>query len=192
LSYQVAALLLCDMVEKGEVKLEDPVSKYLPDSVSEPSRSGKQITLLDLGTHYSGLPDYPSNLSTAPGSKYTVEQLYEFLSRYRRPRDPGSSFKYSNIGMGLLAIALSHRSGRDLEALLKERIFRPLGMPDTGIALRPEPRERSTEGHDRDLHAIEWIDWKDQAMAGAGALHSNAEDMLRFAAAVLGNFEHPL
>jgi D-alanyl-D-alanine-carboxypeptidase/D-alanyl-D-alanine-endopeptidase len=192
LSYQVAALLLCDMVEKGEVKLEDPVSKYLPDSVSEPSRSGKQITLLDLGTHYSGLPDYPSNLSTAPGSKHTVEQLYEFLSRYRRPRDPGSSFKYSNIGMGLLAIALSHRSGRDLEALLKERIFRPLGMPDTGIALRPEPRERSTEGHDRDLHAIEWIDWKDQAMAGAGALHSNAEDMLRFAAAVLGNFEHPL
>src|SRR6266566_9509983 len=47
-------LLLVDMVERGKVKLDDPVAKYLPESVKVPSRNGKQITLLDLVTHTAG------------------------------------------------------------------------------------------------------------------------------------------
>ena len=50
------SLLLSEMVLEGEVKLSDPISKYLPAWVHAPSRNGKQITLLDLATHYSGLP----------------------------------------------------------------------------------------------------------------------------------------
>ncbi len=50
------AFLLADMVERGEVALNDPVQKYLPASVKVPSRGGKQILLVDLATHFSGLP----------------------------------------------------------------------------------------------------------------------------------------
>src|ERR1041385_4830034 len=50
------ALLLQDMVERGEMKLDDPVQKYLPDSVRMPTFQGKEITLLHLATHTSGLP----------------------------------------------------------------------------------------------------------------------------------------
>ena len=56
------ALLLQDMVERGEMKLDDPVAKYLPASVRMPTRNGKEITLLHLATHASGLPRMPDNL----------------------------------------------------------------------------------------------------------------------------------
>src|SRR5678815_2448349 len=53
---------LADMVLRGEVSLDDLASKYLPASVKMPSRNGRQITLLDLVTHTSGLPKIPNNL----------------------------------------------------------------------------------------------------------------------------------
>ena len=75
---------LADMVKKGEVKLEDPVAKYLPKSVRMPSRGGKQITLADLATHTSGLPRMPGNVKPKdpwnPYADYTVQQMYAFLS----------------------------------------------------------------------------------------------------------------
>ena len=56
-------LLLQDMIERGEMKLDDPVQKYLPASVRMPARNGKQITLLHLVTHTSGLPHIADNLN---------------------------------------------------------------------------------------------------------------------------------
>src|SRR5215207_4834600 len=80
-------LLLQDMVERGEMKLDDPVAKYLPRSVSVPTRNGKEITLLQLATHTSGLGRDPDNLEGIHGDNpfadYTVEQLYTFLSNYK-------------------------------------------------------------------------------------------------------------
>src|SRR5436190_855672 len=57
------ALLLADMVERGEVALRDRVSKYLPEGVKVPQRGPRPITLEDLATHMSGLPRVPTNLS---------------------------------------------------------------------------------------------------------------------------------
>jgi CubicO group peptidase (beta-lactamase class C family) len=54
-------LLLTDMVARKEVTLTDPVAKYLPSDVKVPERGGRQIRLLDLATHHSGLPDLPLN-----------------------------------------------------------------------------------------------------------------------------------
>jgi D-alanyl-D-alanine-carboxypeptidase/D-alanyl-D-alanine-endopeptidase len=56
-------LLLIDMIDRGEMKPEDPVAKYLPKSVKMPTRGGKQITLLDLATHTAGFPVNPDNMS---------------------------------------------------------------------------------------------------------------------------------
>lgn len=61
--------LLADMVMRGEVKLDDPVAKYLPSTVKVPERGGKQITLYDLAIHTSGLPSLPSNLDLGDMSK---------------------------------------------------------------------------------------------------------------------------
>src|ERR1022692_1834766 len=83
--------ILADMVQRGEVSLDDPVSKYLPAEVKMPQRGGKQITLVDLATHTSGLPRLPSNFKSKdpdnPYADYTVGNLFEFLSSYELTRD---------------------------------------------------------------------------------------------------------
>ncbi|MGC2570276.1 MAG: serine hydrolase domain-containing protein, partial [Candidatus Nitrosopolaris sp.] len=53
------AILLADMVKRGIVNLDDPIEKYLPFNVTVPSYNGHKITLEDLATHTSGLPDLP-------------------------------------------------------------------------------------------------------------------------------------
>jgi CubicO group peptidase (beta-lactamase class C family) len=117
------------MVAKGEVRLDDPVAKYLPTSVRVPSRNGKQITLIDLATQSSGLPRMPNNFTPAdnanPYADYTVAQLYAFLSGYELTRDIGSRYEYSNLGVGLLGHALALRAGKSYEDLVTERILRP-------------------------------------------------------------------
>jgi CubicO group peptidase (beta-lactamase class C family) len=111
------ATILQIMIERGEVKLDDPAQKYLPAKVKLPSRNGKQITLLHLATQASGLPRLPSNLTpkdlTNPYADYTIEQLYDFLSAYSLERDPGEKYEYSNLGMGLLGHILARKSGVD-------------------------------------------------------------------------------
>src|SRR5258708_11808615 len=62
------SLILADMVQRGEVKLDDPVSKFLPATVKVPERNGRKITLLDLATHTSGLPRMPT--SSKPNNLY--------------------------------------------------------------------------------------------------------------------------
>ena len=128
-------ILLADMVARGEVSLTDPVAKYLPEGVTMPSRGGREITLLDLSTHYSALPRLPGNFSPSdaanPYADYTVEHMYKFLSGYELTRDIGSEHEYSNLGVGLLGHLLARVSGGSYERLVRERILKPLGMSKT-------------------------------------------------------------
>ena len=180
--------LLADMAARHLVALDDPVARYLPATVRVPSRNGRSITLLDLATQHSGLPRLPDNMKPAdpdnPYADYTREQMYEFLSRYELPRDPGESFEYSNLGVGLLGDALSLRAGTSYEALVVDRILAPLAMRDTRITLTPVMQARLAHGYD--ARGFPTKNWDLPALAGAGALRSTVNDMLRFAAAALG------
>lgn len=145
-------ILLADMVRRGEVELADPVADLLPSDVNVPARNGKVIPLLDLTTHHSGLPTQPGNLAGDPGNPwadYTVQRLYDFVSGYELPRDPGAAFEYSNVGMGLLGQALASRAGTTYEALVRDRILEPLGMSHTAIELTPRMQRHLVRGHDR-------------------------------------------
>ncbi|HXW62346.1 MAG TPA: serine hydrolase [Candidatus Acidoferrales bacterium] len=188
------SLLLADMVERGEVALDDPVAKYLPSSVKMPERNGRSITLVDLATHTSGLPRLPQNLTPKdPGNPYrdySVEQLYEFLSGYELARDVGSRYEYSNLGGGLLGYALARRAGTDYEALVQTRICDPLHMNSTRITLTSEMKARLAVGHNSALESVE--SWDLPTLAGAGALRSTASDLLIFLAANLGYTQSPL
>lgn len=188
------SLLLSDMVQRGEVALTDPISKYLPDTVKVPRRNGRQISLRDLATHTSGLPRLPTNLKPKdpanPYADYTVAQLYEFLSSYQLTRDIGSQYEYSNLGGGLLGHILSLRAAMSYEALVKARITGPLGMKSTAITLSPDLKSRLAAGHDDQMKTVPG--WDLPALAGAGALRSTANDMLTFLAANLGYTQTPL
>jgi serine-type D-Ala-D-Ala carboxypeptidase/endopeptidase len=188
------SLLLADAVKRGEVALTDPVSKYLPPDVKVPERGGKKITLADLATHTSGLPQMPTNFHPKdpgnPYADYTVPQLYEFLGTVVLTRDIGSTYAYSNLGVGLLGQALARRAGMDYETLVRTRILEPLGMKSTAITLSKSMKERLTPGHDPALHQV--ANWDLPTLAGAGALRSTANDLLTFLAANIGIDKSPL
>ena len=189
------ALLLADMVQRGEVALTDPVAKYLPAGVKLPERRGRHITLLDLATHTSGLPGFPSNIYPAdpanPFADYTADQLYEYLSTYQLKRDIGSKYNYSNMGYGILGQALARRAGMTYEDAIKARITGPLGMNSTGISLSPELKSRLSSGHE--AYRMEAAPpWDAPAMEGAMGLRSTVDDLLAFLSAFLGYTKTPL
>jgi serine-type D-Ala-D-Ala carboxypeptidase/endopeptidase len=188
------SLLLADMVQRGEVALDDPVAKYLPASAKMPERNGRSITLVDLATHTSGLPRMPTNFTpkdlTNPYADYSVDQLYQFLSSYQLTRDIGSQYEYSNLGGGLLGHVLALRAGMSYEALVRSRICDPLGMSNTRITVKPEMKARLAVGHNPGLESV--ANWDLPTLAGAGALRSTANDMLTFLAANLGYTKSPL
>jgi CubicO group peptidase (beta-lactamase class C family) len=188
------ATLLSDMVERGEVSLNDPISKFLPRTVKTPTRNGKEITLLDLATQTSGLPRLPNNFAPKdprnPYADYSVEQLYSFLSGYTLTRDIGAQYEYSNVGVGLLGHILALRAGTDYETLVRRRILDPLKMSSTGIKLTPQVQTRLAPGHDRSLKPMP--NWDLPTLAGAGALRSTVNDMLKFVAANIGLLKSPL
>lgn len=188
------SLLLADMVERGEVRMDDPVSKYLPPTVSVPTRNGRQITLQDLSAQVSGLPSLPDNFKPAdlanPYADYATPALYDFLSRYKLARDIGERYEYSNLGVGLLGHALARRAGSTYQELVRHRILEPLGMADTSISLTRTQLDRLATGHNSALQPVR--NWDFDVLEGAGALRSTANDMLKFLAANLELVDTPL
>ena len=188
------SLILADMIEKDEVKPDDPVSKFLPATVKVPSRNGREITLLDLSMQVSGLPRLPDNLKPAdpanPYADYDAAKLYEFLSRYTLTRDPGEKYEYSNLAVGLLGHALALKAGMSYEELLRRRIFDPLGMSGTSITLSEAQKKRLAPGYDGGLKPVK--NWDFAVLAGCGAVRSTVNDMLKFVAANLELTDTPL
>ena len=123
-------ILLADMVNKGLIKLDDPIEKYLPSNVKVPQYNGHKITIEDLATHTSGLPEFPNNycpsfdpaktavVDSAQYRKdlfnctknYTFDQLYQGLSNTTITREPGTKVEYSTFGIGLLGHILALKS----------------------------------------------------------------------------------
>jgi serine-type D-Ala-D-Ala carboxypeptidase/endopeptidase len=190
------ATVLADMALEGLVSLDDPVQRYLPGGVELPVR-GRPITLVDLATHTSGLPGVPKGMLRLalrerhnPYANFGVDDLHAGLTNARLRRPPGRRVKYSNFGFGLLGHALALRAGQTYEELVTERVLRPLGMTDTSIAVPEEKAERFAQGHNRRGRVV--ANWDIPALAGAGALRSTVEDILKFLALQLDEGESRL
>jgi serine-type D-Ala-D-Ala carboxypeptidase/endopeptidase len=182
------SLLMAEMSLKNELNYNDPVSKYLPKNVHVPSKNGKEITLLHLATHRSGLPRMPYNMDPKnldnPTADYTTEQLYECISKIELNRDIDSKWSYSNIGYGLLGQALMLVSGKNFETLTKQRITNVLHMKSTMIALTPALKKNMAMPYF--IFGYPTVNWQNPGLAGAGGASSTMNDMLIFAAANAG------
>jgi CubicO group peptidase (beta-lactamase class C family) len=182
------SLLLAEMAGRGELKLDDPISKILPEGVGLPGSPQRAITLLSLATHTSGLPRWPDNMQS-PAS-YTVQDLYAFLAGYELGSEIGTQFQYSNVGVGLLGHILALSAGKSYEPLLIERITTPLQMSSTKISLTAGERERLATGYAAAGAPAPAIAIK--TLEGGGALRSTANDLVIFLEANLGLRESKL
>ncbi|MBF0104118.1 MAG: beta-lactamase family protein [Deltaproteobacteria bacterium] len=190
----VTSLVLAQMAENKDLKLTDPVAKFLPQGVTVPHYKGREITLLDLSTHHSGLPLMPSNFDLSNPVKsfkaYDTKMLYDFLSDHKLKYMPGTRYEYSNLGAGLLGHVLSLKSGKTYEDLVTDLVLKPLKMHDTGQS-RNKIKNTLVTGYDWDLQKR--VPWPDKViLEGAGALYSTAHDMLRYLGANMGFIDSPL
>jgi D-alanyl-D-alanine-carboxypeptidase/D-alanyl-D-alanine-endopeptidase len=187
------ATLLAQAVLAGRVTLDTPVAQLLPD-FKIPSRGGMQITLGELATQHSALPRLPSNMlpkdGADPYADYDAAKLKAFLAEYELPRDPGAGYEYSNLGFGLLGYALAQPDRTSWNALTDEKILKPLGMTMSGAAFSDAMRAHLAPGHDGMGNGVK--NWDFDALAGAGAMRSTANDLLRYMKANMGIDQSPL
>lgn len=187
------ALLLADMVVRGELALDGAVQAVLPQGLKLVDSAGAPLTWADLATHRSGLPRLPDNLRHPAGPDpydYSLDDLWRFVAGWKPTQRRDTAWAYSNLGYGLLAEALALRAGQPYAALLRQRVLEPLGLAGLQLALRDTPVPDLLPGHD--AAGREVPNWRFHAMAGAGALVGSARALARYAQAALGVFEHPL
>ena len=183
------SVALSVLVEEGKARLDEPVLSLLPEGTKLASRDGRAITLEDLATHTSTLPRVPSIVFARtlagkdPYADVTEKDVYDFLEKWT-PRKPiGETYDYSNLGAGLLGIALARRAEMSYGDLLDSKILGPLGMKDTRLTLKPNDLKRLAKPYHVGGGAS--TNWRFDALAGCGGLKSSVDDMLIFARANL-------
>lgn len=175
------ALVLADMVRKGEIDLADPIEKFLPERVKTPKYEGRNIQLVDLATQSSGLPSLTENFKPTkplnPYADFTVEGMYEGLGMVKIESPIGKTYAYSNLGFGLLGHILALKSEAKYEDVVIARICDPLGMDSTRMTLDDSLKSRIAMPHNG---GSEVEVWEDETLAGAGSFLSTPHDMLLY------------
>jgi CubicO group peptidase (beta-lactamase class C family) len=178
--------LLAASVRARLALLDAPATAYLPPYVHLPD----EVTLLALATHTSGLPRLPPNIWRSwlrhprkPYAAYTERHLHAALGAYRPGRPAAGTFRYSNLGGGLLGYLLARVYSLPYEVALRREICGPLGLERTWVTLPPHLHERLA--HPRTARGRRTPTW--DAPVRAGTLRSTATDLLRFLRAQLGD-----
>jgi CubicO group peptidase (beta-lactamase class C family) len=186
--------LLADAVNRGDIALDAPLQDFMPAGVKLHLYKDQVIKLVDVASQSSGLPRMPDNMAPKdpknPYVDYPPQKMYEFLGRCDLQRAPGDKYEYSNLGMGLLGQILATKAGKSYEELVIDRICKPLKMNDTRMKLSADQKRRFAPPYNAELGNEHT--WEFDAFAGAGALRSTANDMLKLAAASLADDDRPV
>ncbi|MDG1997208.1 MAG: serine hydrolase, partial [Emcibacteraceae bacterium] len=135
------------LVERGQIKLSDPINKYLPKDVKISSVDDNEITILNLITHFSGLPYMPEDYENDDLSQYSVEDLWKSVNNFKPSRQAGQKWEYSTFGAGLLAQALAYHFDTDYQTMIQDEILTPLNMTETYLTLPQNKKHLFAQGH---------------------------------------------
>ncbi len=175
---QVFAALVAGKIVGFTDRLQDRIGW----NVTVPARNGREIRLIDLATHSSGLPrevEREPGPSDDPFSTLTADAYAKALASDPLVFAPGTGALYSNFAFDVLAAALAHTAGKPYDVLLKEQVLDPAGLRDTVLAPRAGDNVRLLQGHDFDGKPLP--DVKTPLIAaGASGLYSTPNDILRW------------
>ena len=178
LSKQFTAGAILQLADSGKLNVEDPVSKYYPES--PPGWTG--MTIHHLLTHTSGLPeDEWENFYKGKCTLYTTDEQVKTFRDRPLTFPPGTSWKYRNTEYYLLAFIIEKLSGESYAAYLAHHIFEPLKMAHSGFATMAAIVPQMAEGYTREGSTLRRREYFDRSMeTGAGGIYANAEDLLRW------------
>src|ERR1700690_22034 len=176
---QFTALLVLQFLNEGKLKLDGHLSDYLPYYRQD---TGSRVTIGQLLSHTSGIPNFLQSPGFLDGPASRVRyEVKEFAQQYCSGDlrfEPGTKFDYSNSGYFLLGAVLEHISGATYEQLLKDRIFTPLGMNDSGYTHSETVIPHRASGYERSAAGLRNARYYDMSIPfAAGALYSTVRDL---------------
>lgn len=176
---QFTALLVLQLVNEGKIRLDGHVSDYLSYYRKD---TGTQVTVSELLSHTSGIPNFISMPGFLEGSdsrrSYSARGFAEKYCSGDLHFKPGSRFEYSNSGYFLLGAILEEVSDRTYEELIRQRIFEPLGMRNSGYAHSETILPHRAAGYERSGSAFRNARYYDMSIPfAAGALYSTVGDL---------------
>ena len=176
------------LVERGQVRLGDPVARYIPEFAEMGKRN---ITVEQLMTHRSGFPPDNDIKDYEQGPAKAFENIWHLAPI----SEAGSRFIYSDVNYIVLAELIRRVSGKPLDEFSAENIFRPLGMKDTAfkLAARLQPRIAPTEKREDHWMRGEVHDPRAYLLggvAGHAGLFSTADDLAIYCQMILGHGQY--
>ena len=182
---QFTATCILLLEERGKLKIDDPVKKYMPDAPA----AWDKITIYHLLTHTSGIPSFTGfpDYRATEAIATTPEQL---AARFRdKPLEfqPGEKWNYSNSGYVLLGYLIEKISGQSYGEFVQKNIFDPLGMKDSGYDSNVAIIPHRADGYTPKPKGIEHAGYIDMSIPfSAGALYSTTEDLLLWEQGLFG------
>ena len=175
---QFTSTLVLQLVEEGKLSLEGKLSDYLPYYRED---TGKKVTIHHLLTHTSGissytnLPNFGRELSRDP---YPVEEFVKKFCSGDLEFEPGAKFSYNNSGYFLLGAVIEKITGKPYEKVLEDRIFKPLGMKNSGYDHYATIMPGRAAGYEQSLEGYTNAPYLDMSLPyAAGSLYSTVEDL---------------
>ena len=197
ISKSFTAVLMMQLVERGVIGLDEPVVRYFPEieNLAGPPAEARPITFRMLASHTAGLAREPDLEGAASGTIYRWEEkILESIPHTGFKTPPMTEYSYSNIGFGMLGLAISRAAGVPFMDLMMELIFEPLGLASTTFILdSPDLYSRMSVGYNRDRRTGEIS--AEQATrehfgrgykVPNGGVYSTVGDLATFAAAMMG------
>lgn len=176
---QFAAAGVLALVEAGKVKLDDPLSKYVPGYPN-----GDNITVLQLLNHTSGVKSYtgiPGHMAGPIRNDLSTAQLIDVFKDHPVDFAPGTQWAYNNSGYVLVGAVIEAASGKPWHEYLRITFFEPLGMRDTGYGHDPAVIAKQVNGYTHDgTKPVPAMPLSMTQPHAAGALVSNVDDLLRW------------
>jgi len=182
---QFTAALILLMQQEGKLNINDPVSKYLPDA----PKAWEKITLANLLGHTSGIPNFTSfkEFGAWSASAHTWDEEYAFFKDKPLDFEPGTKFSYSNSNYEVLGGILEKVSGKKYGDLLRERIFVPLGMNDSGLDSDELVLLKRAEGYKPGPKGLTVARSESMSVPfSAGSIYSTTGDLLKWEHGLFG------
>ena len=185
LTKQFTAALVLLLQEDGKLKISDPVSKYLPDA----PKTWEKITLANLLGHTSGIPSFTGlkEFAVWSMSPHTPEEELALFRDKPLNFEPGSKFEYSNSNFEVLGVVIEKVSGKKYGDLLRERIFDPLGMKDSGLDTDELILPKRAQGYMPGKGGLELARSESMTVPwAAGSIYSTTGDLLKWEHGLFG------
>lgn len=185
---QFTATLILQLVEEGKIKLDGKLNDYLPDYRKD---TGGKITVHQLLNHTSGIPSYtsrPDFFANDSRDPYSVADFVKKFASGELEFEPGTKFSYNNSGYFLLGAIIEKVTGKTYETVLRERIFEPLRMTNSGYDNHAPILQKRASGYEKTPEGYINAAYLDMSLPyAAGSIYSTVEDLYKWDQALYEN-----